>query len=165
MGNWNFADVWEVVAEQLPDAPAQMQGDRTVTWRDFDRRANAFARELLDLGLKRNSKIAVLAYNCPEWLEILFAAFKVSMVPANTNYRYGPEEIIYLFDNADAEAVVFHASFAPILEPLREKLPLVKEWYFISDGSPKPGWAKPYEDVVASGADRVEWTRSGDDVH
>jgi fatty-acyl-CoA synthase len=167
MGNWNFADAWEVVADRLPDAPAQIQGDRTISWREFDRRANAFARELLAQGLQKDSKIAICAYNCPEWLEALFAAFKVSMVPVNTNYRYGPAEISYLFDNADAEAVVFHASFAPILDELRRELPLVKAWYFIEDGSPTPDWASPYESVVSSGADRVatEWGRSGDDVH
>ncbi len=167
MGNWNFADAWEAVADQLPDAPAQMQGDRTVSWREFDRRANAFARELLAKGLTKDSKVAICAYNCPEWLEALFAAFKVSMVPVNTNYRYGATEIAYLYDNADAEAVVFHASFTPILDELRSELPLVKAWYVIPDGSPEPDWASSYEDVVGAGADRVvtEWGRSGDDVH
>jgi len=167
LGNWNFADAWEVVADQLPDAPAQMQGDRTVSWREFDRRANAFARELLAQGLQKNAKIAILAYNGPEWLEALFAAFKVSMVPVNTNYRYGAEEIVYIYDNADAEVVVFHASFAPLLDPLRAKLPLVKAWYFIADGSAEPSWASSYEGVVERGADRVvtEWGRSGDDLH
>ncbi len=165
MGKWNFADAWEAVADQLPDAPAQMQGDRSITWREFDRRANAFAREMLAQGLQKDSKIAILAYNGPEWLETLFAAFKVSMVPVNTNYRYGAEEIHYLYNNADAEVVVFHASFAPLLDELRSRLPLVKAWYVIADGSPEPDWAKSYESVVAPGADRVEWTRSGDDVH
>lgn len=167
MGNWNFADAWETVAEALPEAPAQMQGERTVTWAEFDRRANAFAAELLRIGLGHESKVAILAYNCPEWLEALFACFKVSMVPVNTNYRYGAEEIAYLYDNADAEAVVFHAGFAPLLEELRNRLPLVKGWYVVDDGEPSPDWAIPYEDVIGAGADRVrtDWGRSGDDVH
>jgi len=165
MGNWNFADAWDVVADALPEAPAQIQGERTVTWRDFDRRANAFGRELQRLGLKRNSKIAVLAYNCPEWLEALYGAFKVSMVPANINYRYGPAEVAYICDNADAEVVVFHATFAPLLDEIRGELKLVKQWLVISDGADEPDWAERYEDVVASGADRPDSQRSGDDVH
>ena len=165
MGNWNFADAWDAVADALPDAPAQMQADRVVTWREFDRRANAFARELRSLGLKRDSKIAILAYNCPEWLEALYGAFKVSMVPANINYRYGPAEVAYICQNADAEAVVFHASFGPLLDEIRNDLPLVKQWFVVSDGSDEPEWAVRYEDVVSAGADRPDWTRSGDDVH
>lgn len=165
MGNWNFADAWETVADTLPDAPAQMHGDRAFTWRDFDRRANAFARELSSLGLGRDAKVAVLLYNGPEWLEVLFGCFKVSMVPVNTNYRYGPEEVAYLYDNADAEAVVFHATFAPLLEQLRDRLPLVQRWYVVSDGEPEPEWAVRYEGVVADGAERPLAKRSGDDVH
>src|SRR5688572_16999834 len=116
MGNWNFADVWETAADALPDAPAQMQGGREVSWAEFDRRANAFGRRLTELGLRQSSKIAILAYNCPEWLEALYGAFKVAVVPVNTNYRYGPDEVAYIYENADAETVVFHASFAPLLE-------------------------------------------------
>jgi fatty-acyl-CoA synthase len=165
VGNWNFADAWDAVADALPDAPAQMQADRIYTWSEFDRRANAFARELQRLGLKRNSKVAILAYNGPEWLEALYGAFKVSMVPVNTNYRYGPDEVAYIYDNADAEVVVFHASFTPLLEQIRGKLPLVKQWLVIADSSDEPDWAVRYEDVVAPGADRPDWKRSGDDVH
>src|SRR3982074_1955032 len=48
---WNFAEAWEVVAEVVPDHPAQEQGDRVLTWRQFDQRANALAADLLDAGL------------------------------------------------------------------------------------------------------------------
>ena len=73
--------------------------------------ANALAADLLDAGLGQQAKVAAYLYNGPEYLETYFAAFKAGLAPVNTNYRYGPEEILYLFDNADAEAVVFHASF------------------------------------------------------
>ena len=49
-------------------------------------------------------------YNCPEYLQSTFAAVKVGLVPVNTNYRYGDDELSYLWDNADAVAVVFHGS-------------------------------------------------------
>ena len=47
MSGWNFADVWETVAKQVPDAQAQVQGDRRVSWAEFDRRANGIAQTLL----------------------------------------------------------------------------------------------------------------------
>jgi acyl-CoA synthetase (AMP-forming)/AMP-acid ligase II len=166
MTSWNFADVYEVVAEKVPDAPCQIHGDRRVTWQQFDRRANALAADLLDAGLGHQAKVAAYLYNGPEYLETYVAAFKAGLVPVNTNYRYGPEEILYLFDNADAEAVVFHASFADLLEKLRDRLPLVRRWYVVSDGQPEPEWAVPYEPVVSGGADRAAgpWGRSGADI-
>src|SRR5437899_12173255 len=122
-----------------------MHADRVFTWRDFDRRANAFARDLQRLGLKRNSNVAILAYNGPEWLEALYGAFKVSMVPVNTNYRYGPAEVADIYDNADAEVVLFHATFAPLLDAICGELPLVKQRFVISDGADDPDSATNYE--------------------
>src|SRR6202023_1703352 len=106
MTAWNFADAYERVAANIPDAPCQEQGERVITWREFDRRANALAADLLAAGLGEQAKVAAYLTNCPEYLETYVAAFKAGLVPVNTNFRYGPEEIRYLFDNADAEAVV-----------------------------------------------------------
>ncbi|MBV9281912.1 MAG: acyl-CoA synthetase [Chloroflexi bacterium] len=164
MTAWNFADAWERVAANLPDVPCIEQGRRSITWREFDRRSNALAGDLLSSGLSEQSKVAAYMTNAPEYLETYFAAFKAGMVPVNTNFRYGPEEILYLFDNADAEAVVFHATYSSLLEKVRDRLPAVRRWYVVADGSPEPEWAVPYEGVVAAGADRVEgrWGRSPD---
>ncbi len=167
MTDWNLADVYEAVAARVPDRPCQIQGDTVVTWRAFDRRANALAADLLASGLTHQSKVAAYLYNGPQYLEVYVAAFKGGFVPVNTNYRYGPDEIVYLFDNADAEAVVFHATFTELLEQVRDRLTKVRRWYVVADDSGEgPEWAVPYEDVVGPGADRVAgpWGRSGDDL-
>ena len=106
MGAWNFATLWEIVADGVPDAPAVVQGDRTVRWADFDRRADGLAAYLLDAGVAHQDKVALYLYNCPEYLEACFACFKAGLVPVNTNYRYADDELAYLWDNADAVAVV-----------------------------------------------------------
>jgi len=167
MSGWNFADVWEEVAKGAPDRPAQIQGDRVVTWRDFDRRANALAAHLLAAGVSHQGKVAAYLYNAPEYLETYFAAFKAGLAPVNTNYRYEPEELFYLFDNADAEVIVFHAGFADKLEAIRARLTKVKAWIAVADqGAPIPDWAVEYESVAGAGADRAvaPWGRSGDDL-
>lgn len=170
MTGWNFATMFEEVAARLPDAPAQEYGDQVYTWSDFNRRANALARVLLDSGVAHQSKIAQYLYNCPHYLESIFAAFKVGIVPVNTNYRYTDDELVYLWDNADAEAVVFHGTFAGTIERIRARVPRVRLWIWVDDGSgPCPEWARDYEDVVARtdhGRSNVEapWGRSGDDL-
>ncbi|MEO1062997.1 MAG: acyl-CoA synthetase [Actinomycetota bacterium] len=165
--DWNLADVFETVAAAIPDAPAQRQGDRATTWRDFDRRANALAADLLDAGLTHQSKVAAYAQNTPEYLETYFAAFKGGFAPVNTNFRYGPNEVRYLFDNADAEAVVFQARYSQVVDEVRADLPKVRRWYVVDDESgERPDWATSYADVVDAGADRpsAPWGRSGDDL-
>ena len=61
MAGWNFADAWEVVARKVPDAQCQVQGERRVTWREFDRRANGVARLLLDRGVQEQAVPAAVA--------------------------------------------------------------------------------------------------------
>ncbi|NBU29802.1 MAG: acyl-CoA synthetase, partial [Caulobacteraceae bacterium] len=167
MTGWTFADVWEEVARVAPDSPAQIQGQRVISWREFDRRANALAAHMVKAGLGHQAKVAAFLYNAPEYLETYYAAFKAGLAPVNTNYRYEPEELFYLFDNADAEAIVFHAGFAPKLEAIRSRLPKVKAWIAVADeDGPIPDWATDYEQVAAAGADRfvAPWGRSGDDL-
>ena len=64
------------------------------------------------LGVARQDKVAQYLYNCPEYLESMFGIFKAGLVPVNTNYRYADDELLYLWDNADAVAVVFHGTFS-----------------------------------------------------
>ena len=167
MTDWNYAEVWEAVADAQPDAPALAQGDRAFTWSAFDRRADGVARWLLDQGLAHQDKVAHYLYNCPEYLETTFAAAKAGLVPVNTNYRYVDDELAYLWDNAEARAVVFHGAFAERLEGLRHRVRGVRAWLFVDDGSgPCPAWADPYDEVAASAGGRVSagWGRSGDDL-
>ncbi|MDA8293096.1 MAG: AMP-binding protein [Actinomycetota bacterium] len=165
---WNFADVWEAVADHLADAAALTHGERTVSWRELDRRADGLARWLLDQGVKRQDKVALYLTNCPEYLEATFAAFKISLVPINTNYRYADAELAYLWENADAVAVVFHGSFTERADRVRHLVPRVRSWLWVDDGSgPCPEWALPYEDAVATPTGervRAPWGRGADDL-
>jgi 3-oxocholest-4-en-26-oate---CoA ligase len=168
MNEHNFADIWEQIADAFPDAPAQIHGDRRLTWAEFDRRADGIAKTLLDLGVERQDKVAQYLYNCPEYLESLYGAVKASLVPVNTNYRYSSDELVYLWDNADAVCVVFHGTFTPVIEDIRDRVPKVRLWLWVDDGSgPCPQWAKPYEDAATSATERVTppWGRSGEDIY
>jgi fatty-acyl-CoA synthase len=165
--DWNYADAWEAVAETQPGAEAIVQGQRRVTWEEFDRRAEAVAGYLLDQGVSQQDKVALYLYNSPEYLESVFACFKIGLVPVNTNYRYEEDELTYLWVNADAVAVVFHGTFTEMVERVRPRTPLVTSWLWVDDGSgPCPEWALPYESVHGAGTARATapWKRSGDDI-
>jgi fatty-acyl-CoA synthase len=169
MSSWTFADVWEAIATSQPERPANIQGGRVLSWGEFDARADALAAYLIAAGLGRQAKVAAYLYNGPEYLETYYAAFKAGYAPVNTNYRYGPEELAYLFDNADAEAVVFHAGFSDIVDGLRARLPKVKAWIAVAEpGHPVPPWAADYDAVVArtpaSRPVKAPWGRSPDDL-
>jgi acyl-CoA synthetase (AMP-forming)/AMP-acid ligase II len=164
---WNIADVLEVVALEVPEQPAVIQGSVRVTWRELNARAESLGATLLDAGLGRQSKVALYLRNSPAYVESLVASLKVAMIPVNTNYRYSGAELTYLWDNADIEAVVFDSEFTPVVDRLRGDFPHIKLWLWRDDGSgsDRPAWATSYDDVVLSGR-QLERTieRSGDDL-
>ncbi len=81
------------MAECVPDEVALIHGSRRTTWTDFEQRANAMARYLLDRGCRHQSKVAFYLYNRPEYCEVFFACSKASLVHVNTNYRYAATEL------------------------------------------------------------------------
>jgi acyl-CoA synthetase (AMP-forming)/AMP-acid ligase II len=167
MGAWNYATIFEICADNVPEAPALIHGDRRISWGEFDRRADGVARTLLDAGAQQQDKVAQYLYNGPEYLESMYACFKAGLVPVNTNYRYAEDELVYLWDNADAVAVVFHGVFADTIERIRSRVPGVRTWLWVDDGEgPCPSWATPYEDAAKAETERVfaPWGRGDDDI-
>jgi len=163
---WNYADAWEHIARRLPDAPAQEHRGLVHTWADFDRRANGVAATLLAAGARHQDKVAQYLYNDSTYLESVFAAFKIGLVPVNTNYRYTVDELAYIWDNSDAVAVVFHSVFTDKVDEVRSRVPRVRTWLWVDDGTtPCPDWAIDYERAAGDTRSSVApWPRSGDDL-
>ena len=167
MGGWEFATIFETVADRAPGATAQRQGARATTFREFDRRADGVASWLLTLGVAEQDRFAQLLFNGPEYLESVVAAYKVGLVPVNTNYRYGADELAYLWENAEPAAVVFHGSLTPVVEAVRHRVASVRGWLFVDDATADcPDWATPYESVATTPAprQRAPWGRDGDQL-
>ena len=148
---WNFANLFEALAERQPEAMAQRHAGVTTTWAEMDRRADGIAATLLAAGVAEQDKLAQYLYNAPEYVESAFAAFKAGMAIVNTNYRYAADELVYLWDNADVVAVVFHGVFSERIAELRPRLPRIHTWLWVDDDhGPCPDWAIPYETAAAT---------------
>ncbi len=179
MSDWHHADILEAIAGHRPQAAAQVFLDplgggpsRRYTQAEIHRRANGVAATLIERGVKRQDKVAQYLYNVPEYMESALACFKASLVPVNTNYRYVEGELLYLWDNADVVAVIFHGCFASRIEALRARMQAIHTWLWVDDGSgPCPEWAIPYEQAAAADSGsgdslvyEAPWPRSGDDL-
>jgi len=162
--DWNFGTVFESVADTIPDHTALVQGDRRRTWRELDERAARLAAALRDLGLGPDSKVAFYLYNSNEYLETLLACFKLRAVPANVNYRYTADELAYLLENSDAEAVVFHGSLGKQVDAVREPSLRVRAAVQVDDGAPLVDGAVRYEDLIAEHEPMERIERTGDDL-
>ena len=162
--SWHMADISEAIADAIPDAPAVIDGPRTFSWREHDCRAARLASVLSAAGLQPDAKVALYAYNCAEYLEAHYAAFKGRMQPVNINYRYEADELLYVLSNSDSEAVVFQARFAPRLAAIRARLPLIRLYLEIDDGSGEHlEGALCYEATLLAAEAAPRITRSGSD--
>jgi fatty-acyl-CoA synthase len=152
------ASLWEAIADALPDAEAVAQGELRRTWSEFDERAARLASAFVGAGLAPGAKVAMFLFNAPEYLEVTFGALKVRAVPINVNYRYVEDELWYLLDNAEAEALVFHSSLGPRVAAVLGRLPGLRLVIEVDDGGEHVDGAQRYEDVVAGNdpAPRIE---------
>lgn len=139
---WNLADLFEVVADSVPERLALGHGVSGVarTWAELERRTNALARHFARTQ-RPGEKVAIYATNRPEWMEAFIGALKARLVPVNVNCRYREQELLYLFDNSDASAVVYEAVFADSVAKLRDACPGVRAWIEIDDGEPGNAFA------------------------
>jgi fatty-acyl-CoA synthase len=164
---WNLADLFDLVSETVPERLAVAHGASGVarTWRELAARTNALARHLQRLH-PPGEKLAVYSYNRPEFVEALVGAMKARLVPVNVNYRYREDELVYLFDNSDASAVVYEAAFADSVAKIRDRLPRVREWIEVADAALGGGnaFATPYEETTQGDGSRLDVERSPDDM-
>ena len=161
----NLGRIHEAIADAIPDRDCIVFRDRHFSWREIQERTRRLGNLLRSHGLGCHTErdalegwesgqdhVAIYALNGNEYLESMVGCYKARCAPFNVNYRYVEEELLYLFDNSDAKAVIFHARFAPILEKIATQLTQVRLWLQIADDSGNallPG-ALDYEEALAS---------------
>jgi fatty-acyl-CoA synthase len=161
-----FATIWESIADSIGDSPAVTHGTVTRTWSEYEQRASRIASALVDAGLQPQSKVGLYLYNSNEYLEAQFATFKFRGVPVNVNYRYLDEELLYLLDNSDAEALFFHSSLGDRVARVVDRLPKLKLLVEVSDdGEHHVVTAIPYNTLLADYDPMPRITRDEDDIY
>ena len=163
---FNLADLYEIVADAVPDRLALVAGDRRLTYAQLDERASRFAHHLLDNGVGPGDKVAIYSWDRAEWLEAMLGAYKARAVPVNVNYRYVAHEARYILDDSDAAAVVFERVFSPVVNAIRGDLPRLHHAVVFEDGTNEDSDAVPYEEALAEASPGRDFApRSPDDLY
>ena len=100
--------------QQTEDQPYR----REITWSVFDEKANRVANMLLERGVKRDTKVAILMMNCLEWLPIYMGILKSGAIAVPFNFRYSADEILYCADLAEVDILSSDPSSSDVLSPL-----------------------------------------------
>lgn len=120
---------------------------REITWGVFNEKANRFANMLLGRGIKKGDKIAILMYNCLEWLPIYFGVLKSGAIAVPFNFRYDADEILYCAELAEVDMVVFGPAFIGRIEMICERLSKGRLLIYVGDNC--PSFAESYHELVA----------------
>lgn len=102
----NLADVFEAIADAVPDRVAIATIDRDYTYAEIDERSTRLANHLVSLGVGPGDHVAVHSANRIEWVDAFYGCLKARAVPVNINYKYLHDELTYLYDNADCVAAI-----------------------------------------------------------
>jgi fatty-acyl-CoA synthase len=111
----NLADLFEVVADTVPERDALVAGTARLSYRQLDERANQVAHVLQSRGIEPGAHVGILAHNCVEWVESMLGCYKARAVPVNLNFRYVAPELRYVVDNADLRALIYERALSPLV--------------------------------------------------
>ncbi|MHA1130334.1 MAG: class I adenylate-forming enzyme family protein [Candidatus Helarchaeota archaeon] len=133
------------VAKKHPKQKALIQGDRSFTYKEFDNRVASLANLFINLGIKKGDHIAVLLYNCPEYLEIYNACYRIGAAVVGINYRYQPPEILYIIQDSKPKILITSSEFVEAIRTIKDNDGFQSVKYLISVGLETPEGYKNYD--------------------
>ena len=142
-----------VHARLFPQRMGARDLERSMTFHQWNQRACRLANGLLGLGLSKGDRVAVLAYNAIEWVEIYVAAAKAGLVAVPLNFRLVGQEIRYIVDDSEAAAFIVQDQLASALDDIEKDLsvpPKRRIWF--GPGKCPAGYLS-YEDLMAASRD------------
>ncbi|MGQ9803468.1 MAG: acyl-CoA synthetase [Anaerolineae bacterium] len=101
-----------------------LNGNRPITYREWSHTVNRTARFLQDrLGVRKGDRVAILAHNCVEYLDLWFALGRIGGILQTLNWRLTPYELEGLLRDGAPVALVYGEEFAETVDRLRERMP------------------------------------------
>ncbi len=165
----NLANLFEIAVDAYPDREYLVANGKRRTYAEMEARANQLAHHLAAQGIGPGDHVGIYAYNSVEWVETLWAVFKLRAVWINVNYRYVKDELHYLLTNADLKALVHQREFSPLVGSLLPDLRDLRHVIVVEDGTDVPypsADAVGYEHALAGQSTVRDFgPRSADDIY
>ncbi len=159
-------------AKIQPDKTAIISEEVSYTYLDFKVRVNRLSHFLLDRGIKKGDRVAVLLRNCRQFLEVFFALSGIGGILVPLNWRLALPELEFIMKDSGADFTIFDYEFLESAEKLRKRLPVKTHVACVSGERQRSGetprWAIDYQAAVASFPEsppELAWSAGDDDPH
>jgi acyl-CoA synthetase (AMP-forming)/AMP-acid ligase II len=146
------ADMVTTQARLQPNKIGARDSRRALTFRQWDERSNRLANALLGLGLTKGDRVALLAYNCVEWMELYVALARAGLVAVPVNFRLVGSEIQYIAQHCEASAFVVQHELVERVESIRDELDLPSKRLVHFGGEKGPNGWSAYETLMQRGS-------------
>jgi len=143
-----------------PDREALVCEDIRVTFLEMNERANRLANALKNLGVGHGDRVSMLAFNEPEYYDMLFGLGKIGAILVPINYRLAGPEMQFILSDCEPKVMVFGQEYAEIVGSIRKDLP-VKDYIAISNAPPE--WAMSYKALIDDASKEEPEITGGDD--
>ncbi|MEZ5383255.1 MAG: AMP-binding protein [Microthrixaceae bacterium] len=163
---FNLADLFESVADAVPDAVAVVAGDRRLTYRALDQRANRLANRLAAAGIGPGDFVGLHLANGSEYIESMLACFKLRAVPVNVNWRYVSAELRHLYGDAGLVGLIVQRRFGEAAQAALDAMAEARVVLDVDDGTATRPIGDDYEAALAGSSDERSFDRrSADDLY
>ncbi len=132
--NWSL--ILKRNAAEYSDKECLVSSERRTTWGQLEKRVNALAQGLTDMGVRAGDVVAILLYNCPEYIELSFAVNQIGASWLPLNYRLAGPEFQFILNDSEAKVLVTEEEFAPTIQKIRQQLRALKEIVYVGNDVP-----------------------------
>jgi acyl-CoA synthetase (AMP-forming)/AMP-acid ligase II len=134
---------------------AVKHGERAITYAELGAQVNRLANALAGIGLRHGERVALLMWNCPEYVVCDFATATAGLVKVPLNHLLTRDEVQFRIQDSEAVAIVCDDHFAPMVEELITSCPSLSHRICITEGGRSaPAGFTPFADLLARGAPR-----------
>jgi long-chain acyl-CoA synthetase len=122
----NLGELLSISAKNYPHHTALVFGQKKITYKTIDELTNRLAAGILELGIKKQDKVALFLDNCPEFVISYFAILKAGCVVVPINYMFKIEEAKFILQDSEAVCLITSRAYVDMAEELRLRVDSLK---------------------------------------
>ena len=141
----------------------RVEGDvHRTTYRELASRSRRLANALAARGVQFGDRVATLAWNGYRHMELYYAVSGSGAVLHTLNPRLHPDQVVYIADHAEDQALFFDLTFLPLVEAIADRVKTIKTFVAMTDRAHMPAASKIrnllcYEELAAANSDSFTW--------
>jgi len=153
--NWIVDSVVAQVPTGDPDGIAlNFDGEQALTYAELYDKSLRYAAALRELGLEKGDRLALLLFNCPEYVPLYMAAARLGAIPVRMNFRLAAPELGFILKDSGSKLAILHSSLLEKVEPVHQEVDAQRFIALPDSDDPIPSWADPFD--VLEGRDPLD---------